>query len=111
MTVRYVVRPQADRDIDEIADYLAEEVGLATALQFLTELFETCRLLADHRQMGWACKVRHPELVNVRTFPVSSRFEKHLIFYQPYAERIEILRVLHGSQDLECLLREEGIGR
>lgn len=34
---------------------------------------------------------------------------KHLIFYEPYSERIEILRVVHGFQDLEELFDKEGI--
>jgi len=105
----YVVRPRADRDVDEIAEYLAEEAGLATALQFLAEIYETFGLLATQQQMGWFCKVRHPQLRTARTFRASARFEKYLIFYQPYSERIEILRVVHGSQDLEALFDQEGV--
>ena len=108
MRFGYVVRPRADRDIDEIADYLATEAGLDTALQFLSEVYETFGLLASQPNMGWLCKVHHPQLSSARTFQVSSRFEKHLIFYQPYSERIEILRVVHGSQELEELFSEEG---
>jgi toxin ParE1/3/4 len=107
VTLRYVVRPQADRDIDNIADGLAENASLDTALQFLAELYETFGLLADQKHLGWPCKVRHPQLVNARTFRVSSRFEKYLVFYQPYDERIEILRVVHGARDITALLEEE----
>jgi toxin ParE1/3/4 len=109
VTFGYVVRPRADRDIDEIADYLAEEAGLETGLQFLSEIYQTFGLLATQRQMGWPCRVYHPQLLTARTFRVSSRFEKHLIFYQAYSERIEILRVVHGSQDLAALFDKEGI--
>ena len=106
MKFSYVVRPRADRDVDEIADYLAEAAGLDTALQFLSEVYETFGLLATQTNMGWACKVAHPTLAGARTFRVSARFEKYLIFYQPYSERIEILRVLDGSQDLEELFAD-----
>jgi plasmid stabilization system protein ParE len=58
----FVVRPRADRDIDEIAGYLAEEAGIDTAVQFLAETYETFALLATQQQMGWLCKVRHPQL-------------------------------------------------
>ncbi len=108
MNFGYVVRPRADRDIDEIAAYLAEEAGLDTALQFLAEIYETFGRLAVQQQMGWLCRVPHPRLLTARTFRVSSRFERHLIFYQPYAGRIEILRVVHGSQDLEEFFDREG---
>ena len=109
MRFGYVVRPRADRDIDEIAGYLAEEAGSDTALKFLAEIYETFGLRATQQQMGWLCKVRHPQLLTACTFRVSSRFEKHLIFYQSYSGRIEILRVVHGSQDLEELLDQEGL--
>jgi plasmid stabilization system protein ParE len=36
MSFGYVVRPRADRDLDEIADYLAGKAGLDTALRFYT---------------------------------------------------------------------------
>ena len=59
--------------------------------------------------MGWPCRVRHSELEDARNFRVSARFEKHLIFYQPFDDRIEILRVLHGAQDLMALFDREGV--
>lgn len=109
MSFGYVVRPRADRDIDDIGDYLAEEAGLDFGLLFLAELYETFALLASQREMGWQCKVPHPLLANVRTFNVSSRFSKHLIFYQANKDRIEILRVFHGSQDLLALFERDGV--
>lgn len=61
------------------------------------------------QEVGWHCKVRHPQLMTARTFRVSERFDKFLIFYQPYDDRIEILRVLHGAQDLVALFNREGV--
>jgi plasmid stabilization system protein ParE len=52
-------------------------------------------------------KVRHPQLLNARTFRVSNRFDKHLIFYQVCEGQLEILRVLHGAQDIEELFSEQ----
>ena len=75
MRFGYVVRPRADRNIDEIASYLAEEAGLDTALQFLAETYETFGLLATQQQMGWLCKVRHLQLLTALTFRVSSRLK------------------------------------
>ncbi|MBL8233477.1 MAG: type II toxin-antitoxin system RelE/ParE family toxin [Bryobacterales bacterium] len=110
MKFGYVVRPQADRDIDEIADYLVEQSGLDVGLRFLSEVYETFALLGSRQDVGWHCKVRHPQLMTARTFRVSERFDKFLIFYQPYRDRIEILRVLHGAQDLLALFNREGVG-
>ncbi len=107
--VGYVVRPRADRDIDEIAEYLADEIGLDIAVQFLGEISQTFGLLAAQQHIGWPCKVRHPQLLSARTFRVNARFEKDLIFYQSHSERIEILRIVHGFQDLEKLFNQQGI--
>jgi len=104
-----VIRPRADQDLDEIGDYLAEEAGLDMGLQFLAEVYEAFSLLASHREIGWPCNVTHPQLMGARTFRVSQRFEKYLIFYQPYQDRIEVLRVLHASQDLDELFGRQGV--
>jgi toxin ParE1/3/4 len=106
----YSIRPTADRDIDEIADYLAGESGLDFGLLFLSDIYKTLALLSGHRELGWPCKVDHPSLRGARAFRVSSRFEKFLIFYQTLPGHIEILRVLHGSRDLELLLNRESSG-
>jgi len=55
-------------------------------------------------------EVPSPALVarSARVFRVRG-FEKVLIFYRPSRQRIEILRVLHGSQDLEALFAKEGV--
>lgn len=41
MSFGCVIRPQADQNLDAIADYLAEEAGLDTGLSFLSEVFAT----------------------------------------------------------------------
>ena len=109
MSFGYVVRPRADRDLDEIADYLAGEAGLDTALRFLQEAYETFALLSAQVDMGWPCRLKHPDLKSARQFRVSESFDKYLIFYQPHKDRIEILRLLHGSQNLEARLSDEGV--
>jgi plasmid stabilization system protein ParE len=58
--------------------------------------------------MGWACKIGHPQFESTRTFLVSSRFDEYLIFYRPYEDRIEIMRVVNGTQDLKALFSKEG---
>jgi plasmid stabilization system protein ParE len=42
----YVIRPQADQDLDEIADYSVEAAGLDTGLRFMSETFAAFNLLA-----------------------------------------------------------------
>jgi len=40
-----------------------------------------------------------------RVFPVRG-FGKHLVFYRPVEDGIEILRVIHGARDIEALFEE-----
>ncbi len=110
MSLPYFLRPRADRDIDEISDEMAERAGLDVALRFLQEFYETCALLSTQPEMGWPTRVRHPQLVGVRTVRVSERFDQYLVFYVLPGQRIEVLRVLHGAQDIEALFAREAGG-
>lgn len=40
----------------------------------------------------------------LRSFPVKI----YLIFYRPIDEGIEIVRILHGSQDIETIFQDKG---
>jgi toxin ParE1/3/4 len=108
VSARYVVLPKADRDLDDASDYLVNESGgLEVGLSFLAAAQETFDLLASQPAMGWQCRLKNPALDSVRVFRVT-RFEKFLIFYRLAPECIEILRVLHSSQDLDALFAKEG---
>lgn len=109
MSFGYAVRPKADLDLDEIADYLTQQSSLDTGLSFLAEAHRTFTLLTAQPAMGWRCKLHDSRLAGVRMFRVGAPFTDYLIFYQPRGERIEILRVLHGSQDLEALFSQQDV--
>jgi toxin ParE1/3/4 len=106
VSARYVVLPNADRDLDDEADYLVKEAGLEVGLSFLAAAQETFRLLASQPDMGWHCRLKNPALASVRMFRVR-RFERFLIFYRPAPESIQILRVIHSSQDLDALFAKD----
>ncbi len=61
-------------------------------------------MLADMPGMG--APREHGGLKGLRMWPVRG-FERHLIFYRPIEDGIEVIRVLHASRDLEGLLGEE----
>ena len=107
MRARYVVLPKAHGDLDDAADYLVNEAGLDVGLGFLAAAQETFNLLASQPAMGWQCRLKNPALDSVRVFRLP-RFERFLIFYRLAPECIEILRVLHSSQDLDALFAKEG---
>ncbi len=96
-------RPQAIRDLADIAVYLAEESGSdELAFRFLEAAEASFESLAAMCGMGTARKYNDPALANVRMWRVAG-FPKHLIFYRPIEGGIEVIRVLHAKRDIESL--------
>lgn len=54
--------------------------------------------------------VRKPELQGMRRFPVSDGFDKIVPFYFPLRDGVDLVRVVHGSRDLERLLLKRFFG-
>ncbi len=77
-------REAAKRDLIAQWVWYAENAGIDVADRFL----------------------RKPELQALRRFPVSDGFEKILLFYFPLEDGVDLVRVVHGSRDLEGLLTE-----
>jgi toxin ParE1/3/4 len=107
VSARYTVKPKADRDLDDYADYLAREANVDVALDFLSASHETFALLAENSNMGWASRLKNPALKMLRVFRVTS-FEKMLILYRLLSDGVDILRVVHGSRNLGALFRRRG---
>jgi toxin ParE1/3/4 len=103
---RYVIRPKADQDLDEQAYYYATEAGPEVGHRFLLSAHDTFSLLATQPHMGWHPKLRHPHLRRVQVFRVSG-FERMLILYRPIESGIEVLRVVHGSRNVQALFKKE----
>jgi toxin ParE1/3/4 len=100
-----LVRPAADRDLGDQAEYLAAHQNLETSLRFYRAAEETLRLLASQPKMGKLTQYRNPLLAGVRVLPLK-HFPKHLVFYRPLEHGIEVVRVLHGARDVESLLED-----
>ncbi len=87
--------PQADIDLDEIADYIAEH-NPSAALREIERLYEKFRLLSANPLLGEA---RESLQRNLRAFVAGS----YVIFYVPLSDGIEVERVIHGARDIESL--------
>lgn len=105
---RYVVRPKADRDLEDQAHYYGTEATPEVGHRFLVAAHDTFGLLATQPNMGWQSRLTHPELRVLRVFRVKG-FERILVLYLPLLDGVEILRVVHGSRNLQALLRREGL--
>lgn len=100
MSLPVVVQSIADRDIDEIADYLADAAGVSVALLFLETVYGTFETISAHPRIGRECTLREAQLRNVRQIRVGALFEDYLIFYLLNPDCAMILRVLHGARDI-----------
>ena len=105
---RYVVRPKADQDLEDQAYYYATAASPEVGHRFLVAAHDTFALLATQPNMGWHARLRHADLKGLRVFRVTD-FERILLLYLPLLDGVEILRVVHGSRNLQALLRREGL--
>jgi toxin ParE1/3/4 len=108
VSAEYGIRPRADRDLEEQAYHYATEATPELGHRFLVAAHETFTLLATRPEIGWRLRLKHPALQSVRVFRVSG-FERVIVLYCAAPGGIDILRVIHGSRDLQSLLRREGL--
>jgi toxin ParE1/3/4 len=106
MKTQILTTPQAKEDLRQIALYLGEHAGLPIAERFLIKVQGALNQLAAMPLMGTPWQSNHPRLKDVRTWIVPS-FRKHLIFYRPVEEGIELLHVYHSARDVRELLEDE----
>jgi toxin ParE1/3/4 len=95
-----VVSAEAESDIEQIANYIADR-NAGAAHHFIQELQEKCESLADAPR-GYPLVPRYEHL-GIRRRP----FGNYLIFYRVSADLIEVVHVLHGARDYEPLLFPE----
>ena len=82
---------QATRDLDDIWFYIAPD-NMAAADGLLDEMERQCKQIARQPLMGRSRPELRPAL---RSFPVG----RYVLFYQPTADGIELVRVLHSARD------------
>lgn len=99
MPARYILSPEARRDIEQIRDYYVDEAGAQVARHVLGQITKALRFLADTPGAGH----RRDDLTDedVRFWAVFG----YLIVYDPTTKPIGIARVLHASRDLETLFK------
>jgi toxin ParE1/3/4 len=86
--------PQAEVDLNSIWDYIAaDNVKAADAL--LVRIEELFDMLA---QTPLAGRARNELAMKLRSFPVGN----YVIFYIPIPDGIEVVRVMHGRQDIDA---------
>lgn len=104
MSVRQ--RPEAREDVIAIAGYLGRS-DPALSDRFLDALEGSLAILEGSPRMGRSFQTPDPRLSGLRLYRVGG-FEKHLVFYLPTAQGVEVVRVIHGARDLPSLLAKPG---
>jgi toxin ParE1/3/4 len=74
-----------------------------TAERFFDAVEGTLQTLSQMPGMGAPRDFASRRLKGMRMMPVDG-FEKHLIFYMPVENGIEVVRVLHASRDIPSVM-------
>jgi toxin ParE1/3/4 len=91
----YVISQPAIRDLESISSYFAD-VNVDAGEKFLQGFSKRCQQLASFPHIGRS----YDDLqVGLRGLPL----EGYIILYRAMEERIEIVRVANGRQDLRSL--------
>ena len=106
MKRRILRRPRAIDDLTQQTAYYLSEAGEEIARRFLAAAEETLERLLDLPHAGASRTYLNPSLEGLRMFPVRG-FERHVLFYRPTPEGLELVRVLHDARDLKPILEEE----
>jgi plasmid stabilization system protein ParE len=100
MTPRYVLAPQAARDLVQIWRYVKREASQEAADRVESAIRAKCVYLANFPGAGhW----RHDlTSIDVRFFSVYS----YLIVYRPETKPLQVVTILHGSRDVAGILTQ-----
>ena len=94
MDSRYQLTDWADQDLFDISLYLARSASIEVAERFIEAFKQKFVLLADNPGIGR----RREELApGLRSIPEG----RYVVFYRVLPESLLIVRVLHGSRDVE----------
>nr|WP_298522300.1 type II toxin-antitoxin system RelE/ParE family toxin [uncultured Halomonas sp.] len=87
-----IISPEAEQDLLDIWLYIAEDSPV-NADRFLDRLEGKALKLAEFTEIG----IDRPELApDLKNFPV----DRYVLYYRATPGGIELVRVLHGSRDI-----------
>lgn len=93
----YILSNEADSDLDEIFDYTEDEHGFNQAVKYLSDLESVFWQLVKHPKLGRERKELKKDIYSISE-------QEHTIFHQIKSDHILIVRVLHGSRDIQKFL-------
>lgn len=91
----YFLSKKALDDLNSIWNYTYYKWSEEQADKYYRLLITNCKSIADNPELGKAYELIFPDLQGIRV-------GMHIIFYKRIANNdVEIIRILHGSMDLE----------
>ena len=99
---RYVLGREAEQDLDNLWDFIAQESPQA-ANRLIGEIFEAFEALA--RNPGIGHKRKDLTRLPVLFWPVGN----YLIVYRAAVSLVEIVAIVHGKRDIPVFLRTRGV--
>jgi toxin ParE1/3/4 len=90
---------RAELDLAEILDYLDQHSPLA-AEQLAAAVDQRCSQLGQLPGIG---RAREEIAPNLRSVVI----ERYVLFYRVTPSAVEVLRILHGTRDLDRIMRDE----
>lgn len=103
---RVQIRPRAVNDIERHAEYLEDNAPPDVALRFRIAIMDAIDQIAFMPTAGSPREAKNTLLRGLRMWVVPG-FRNYLVFYLTPQDRIEIIRVFHGAQDIKNILDEE----
>jgi len=96
---------QAARDdlIRQFRYYLVVQDRPDVAVRFREAVRRTVAALRARPLVGARYQSDNPRLVNLRSWPVEN-FEANRIYYLLESDVLEVIRILHGSRDIQRIL-------
>jgi len=85
--------PAAEADMEAIWDYSVSHWGPDQADRYVDDIRDTCRSLA--------MEIKRGRVVDVRRGYLKMSSGSHMIYFRDGADGIEVIRVLHGRQDVD----------
>jgi toxin ParE1/3/4 len=95
---RYIINVLASQDLNQIADYFAEN-NLEAGEQFFLAFNRKCQQLIAFPNSGKSYTTIRPELRGLS-------LEGYIVFYRILDDGIEILRVVNGRRNFSSLFEE-----
>lgn len=104
VSLQIIELSEAVSDVMGAADYIAAQLSLNASEKFIEAIKSAYRRIADMPGIGTLRSYEQPELKEMRMWRVL-KYPRYLIFYVTTGTDLIILRVLHGSQDVDAIFR------